>query len=305
MGRGVEPKMMKDISDANFDEHAVAVKSGSESAEDTSSTSINNININIKSKSSFTNTSREDSHPSPLIAIVNEFLGSYYDDNVLYSSVWEGEDTIARASYEQVSSVSNASSSTTRAPASNTMTLSSFIAQRNERRWERFLHVLWATDYALRPTRIASNSKKRSHSPSYAVSNKKRARVSQQKQTESRFHPVHAWVRCICSPYLGLENAHKYAVWSVLCDMYKRIPEEFREIDDSKSLFQTLAECKATNCKLSVEEIQDIVELIIEADYKSAFIPRQSDGILIGHIAIENGWPCRSLLSKKPSATCA
>ena len=107
---GTEPKMMKDISDANFDEHAAAVKSGSESAKDTSSTSINNINI--KSKSSFTNTSKEDSHPSPLIAIVNEFLGSYYDDNVLYSSIWEGEDTIARASYEQVSSVSIATSST-------------------------------------------------------------------------------------------------------------------------------------------------------------------------------------------------
>ena len=286
---------MKDISDANFDEHAAAVKSGSESAEDTSSTSINNINI--KSKSSFTNTSKEDSHPSPLIAIVNGFLGSYYNDDVLYSSIWEGEDTIARASYEQVSSVSTSSSTTTatRAPAStNTMTLSSIIAQRNKRRWERFLHVLWATDYALRPTY------------SYAVSsNKKRARVSQQKQTESSFHPVHAWVRCICSPYLGLEKANKHAVWSVFFDMYKRIPEEFREIDDDKTLFQTLAESKATNCKLSVEEIQDIVELIIEADYKSAFIPRQTDGRLIGHIAIENGWPCRSLLSKKPSATCA
>ena len=187
------------------------------------------------------------------------------------------------------------------------MTLSSIIAQRNERRWERFLHVLWATDYALRPTRSyrsSSSSRKRPHSPNM-VSNKKRARVSQQKQTESSFHPAHAWIRCICSPYLGLEKAQKHAVWSVLYDMYKRIPEEFREIDDDKTLFQTLAECKATNCKLSVEEIQDIVELIIEADYKSAFIPRQTDGRLIGHIAIENGWPCWSLLSKKPSATCA
>ena len=95
--------MMKNISDANFDEHAAAVKSGSAKAKDTSSTAtaINNNNNNNKSKSSFTNTSKEDSHPSPLIAIVNEFLGSYYDDNVLYSSVWEGEDTIARTSYEQ------------------------------------------------------------------------------------------------------------------------------------------------------------------------------------------------------------
>ena len=286
--------MVKDISDANFDEHAAAVKSKSAKAEDIDTSSINNNNN--KSKSSFTNTSKEDSHPSPLIAIVNEFLGSYYDDNVLYSSIWEGEDTIARASYEQVSSVSITTSSTMRA-ASNTMTLSSIIAQRKERRWERFLHVLWATDYALRPTRSSSSAS--------AVSNKKRARVSQQKQTESRFHPVHAWVRCICSPYLGLEKAKKHAVWSVLSDMYKRIPEEFREIDDDKTLFQTLAESKATNCKLSVEEIQDIVELIIEADYKSAFIPRQTDGRLIGHIAIENGWPCQSLLSKKPSATCA
>ena len=167
--------------------------------------------------------------------------------------------------------------------------------------------MLWATDYALRPTRSyrsSSSSRKRPHSPNM-VSNKKRARVSQQKQTESSFHPAHAWIRCICSPYLGLEKAQKHAVWSVLYDMYKRIPEEFREIDDDKTLFQTLAECKATNCKLSVEEIQDIVELIIEADYKSAFIPRQTDGRLIGHIAIENGWPCWSLLSKKPSATCA
>ena len=288
---------MKNISEEHLDEHAaVKNESGSESAEDTSSSIAINNNNNNKSKSSFTNTSREESHPSPLIAIVNEFLGSYYDDNVLYSSIWEGEDTIARTSYEQVSSVSTSSSTTaTRAPAStNTMTLSSIIAQRNERRWERFLHVLWATDYALRPTR------KKSRSPSYAVSNEKRARVS-----ESSFHPVHAWVRCICSPYLGLENANKHAVWSVLFDMYKRIPEEFREIDDDKTLFQTLAECKATNCKLSVEEIQDIVELIIEADYKSAFIPRQSDGRLIGHIAIENGWPCQGLLSQKPSATCA
>jgi len=275
---------------------------------------------------------------SPLIEIVDDFARDHFDDegnnrndnDLLGGSGVYGYDESEMSDDDNimmqpqqlgaVGTTSTAQSMTmTRRPPK---THEQRERQRKEKRWEKFLHILYAVDISLQSTRGQAKAPEtpptdKQQAEEYESPKTPRAiaearasaaaahRVSQQKQTESRFHPVHAWVRCICSPYLGLENAHKYAVWSVLCDMYKRIPEEFREIDDSKSLFQTLAECKATNCKLSVEEIQDIVELIIEADYKSAFIPRQSDGILIGHIAIENGWPCRSLLSKKPSATCA
>ena len=69
-------------------------------------------------------------------------------------------------------------------------------------------------------------------------------------------------------------------------------------------MFQTLAENKAADCKLSVEEKRDIVECIMEANYKAVHLPRQLDGRLIGHVAIENGWPgCKEKLLK--TATCA
>ena len=88
-------------------------------------------------------------------------------------------------------------------------------------------------------------------------------------------------------------------VWSILCEMGKRIPQEF------VGSFLTLAESQAADCRLCHEEIKHIVEYLIDADHKAAFAPRVSDGRLLGHVALENGWPCKEVLSHKTTATCA
>lgn len=124
----------------------------------------------------------------------------------------------------------------------------------------------------------------------------------------ARFHPVHAWIRVITNPNLGLEICRPYGVWSILRAMGQRIPSEFTakdESDGNRTVFQTLAESQASDCRLCVEEIRDVVECLMDADYRSAHLPRQSDGRLIVHVALENGWPCRDLFSRKTSATCA
>jgi hypothetical protein len=48
-----------------------------------------------------------------------------------------------------------------------------------------------------------------------------------------------------------------------------------------------------------------VVECLMDADYRSAHLPRKSNGRLIVHVALENGWPCHDILSRKTSATCA
>ncbi|KAL3803543.1 hypothetical protein HJC23_014091 [Cyclotella cryptica] len=124
----------------------------------------------------------------------------------------------------------------------------------------------------------------------------------------ARFHPVHAFIRCITNPNLGLEICRPYGVWSILRAMGQRIPSEFTakdESDGNRTAFQTLAESPAGDCRLCIEEVRDVVECLMDADYRSAHLPRKSDGRLIVHVALENGWPCRDMLSRKTSATCA
>ena len=243
--------------------------------------------------------------------------------------------------------------------------------QRKDRRWEKFLHVLYATDLSLRsaakqqqlqqqqqqqqrqrpptpntstktpspetpPTAKQTSSdeiekprtprairearadaaaaaarKSSQDSPEEANATTAAAtssNVKAQQQSVTPFHPVHAWIRCLTSPHLGLEHCRPYGTWSVLRVMGQRIPDEFTVRDDTdgnRTVFQTLAEAKASDCKLCMEEIRDVVECLMEADYRSAFLPRQTDGRLIGHVALENGWPCKDLFSRKTSATCA
>lgn len=140
-------------------------------------------------------------------------------------------------------------------------------------------------------------------------------------QAITPFRPVHAWIRTITSPRpLGLERCRPYGAWSVLRVMRQRIPGEFTVRDttntntananigngnNNRTAFETLAEAKAEHCKLCLEEVKDVVECLVDADYRSAFLPRKSDGRLIGHVALENGWPCKDLFSRKKSATCA
>jgi hypothetical protein len=122
------------------------------------------------------------------------------------------------------------------------------------------------------------------------------------------FRPVHAWIRCITSPSLGLDTCQPFGAWSVLRAMSQRIPSEFtvRDMSDGdRTLFQTLVERPASDCRFCLHEVKEILELLIDADHRSAFRPRRGDGRLIGHVALENGWPCKDLFSRKKSATCA
>jgi hypothetical protein len=95
------------------------------------------------------------------------------------------------------------------------------------------------------------------------------------KSSVTPFHPVHAWLRCLASPNLGLEHCQAYGAWSVLRDMERRIPNEFTVrdgTDGNRTAFQTLAECKAKDCKLCPAEIRDIVECLMDANHRSAFL---------------------------------
>ena len=95
------------------------------------------------------------------------------------------------------------------------------------------------------------------------------------KSSVTPFHPVHAWLRCLTSPNLGLKHCQGYGAWSVLRDMERRIPDEFTVrdgTDGNRTAFQTLAECKAEDCKLCPAEIRDIVECLMAANHRSAFL---------------------------------
>jgi hypothetical protein len=190
---------------------------------------------------------------------------------------------------------------------------------RKERRWEKFLHILYAADKMLMSLKTSTSvnteatASSNDHSETIESSTfDPSTRSSNMALTETtevaRFHPVHAWIRVITNPNLGLEICRPYGVWSILRAMGQRIPSEFTakdESDGNRSVFQTLAESQASDCRLCLEEIRDVVECLMDADYKSAHLPRQSDGRLIVHVALENGWPCRDLFSRKTSATCA
>ncbi|KAL9189075.1 hypothetical protein ACHAXT_011565 [Thalassiosira profunda] len=205
-------------------------------------------------------------------------------------------------------------------------------SMQTEVRWEKFLHILYATDSALEAMRQPASSLERDGSSSAATSamaqdSATHTTASAPLKSESScdtpkkptaplpeapptnpFRPVHAWVRCLTAPFLGLERCRPYAAWAVLREMGRRIPSEFagRDANDgNRTAFQILAESPASDCRLGDAEIRDVVECLIEADHRSAFLPRSSDGRLIGHVALENGWPCKDLFSRKKSATCA
>ena len=192
---------------------------------------------------------------------------------------------------------------------------------RKERRWEKFLHILYATDKILMSMKQDTDTSNADESTcGMASSNSQHvvvtvtadastdANSTAKLQQVSRFHPVHAFIRCITNPMLGFEICRPYGVWSILRAMGQRIPSEFTAKDESdgdRTVFQTLAESNAADCRLCIEEVRDVVECLMDADYKSAHLPRKSDGRLIVHVARENGWPCRDMFSRKTSATCA
>lgn len=250
---------------------------------------------------------KNDSSPSALIEIINEYARDQFNcDNIHTNNIFGGwyddglhTDTKMSSDYEDV--VESVQQLTAAAHdqqrhggggiAADYTSLSTIIEQRREIRWEKLLHILYATDYALRPTRQKKHSSiqpdysssissyKKKSSPEKKIEMKQPSTTSNNDKTEERgkkgatlFHPVHAWIRCLTSPYLGLESCRPYGVYSVLRDMYERIPEEFTikdETNDNKTVFQTLAENHVSNCKLvSREEIRDIVEFILEADYQ-------------------------------------
>lgn len=189
---------------------------------------------------------------------------------------------------------------------------------RKERRWEKLLHIIYAADKILMSLKTSSgntesaassNDKSETSEPSKLDPSTGSSNMVFTERTEvTRFHPVHAWIRIITNPNLGLEICRPYGVWSILRAMGQRIPSEFAakdESDGNRTVFQTLVENKASDCRLCIEEIRDLVECLMDADYRSVHLPRQSDGRLIAHVALENGWPCRDLFSRKTSATCA
>ena len=175
----------------------------------------------------------------------NEYLRGYYDEQLDESKT---SDTEAKTDWEeegrdreqppQVPSVASSSENIDPSMPATEYSLSSIQNrrksyqqvehERKEKRWERFLHILFSTDYALQPTRKrqAVTSKKGS-------STETKQSTPPVKTDTKNFHPIHAWVRCLCSPYIGLEQAHSYGVWSVLHEMRQRIPEEFSARDET------------------------------------------------------------------------
>ena len=76
--------------------------------------------------------------------------------------------------------------------------------------------------------------------------------------------------------------------------MGKRIPR-----DEFAGSFQILAQGQAADCRLCRTVIKDIVEDLIDADHKTAFLLSMTDRRLLGNVAVENGWPCEEVLSRK------
>lgn len=206
---------------------------------------------------------------SPLIEIIDDFAR---DQDELEDDRDAIEDDV-EDEYDEVASESDKSSE-----KMSTATL------RPERRWQKFLHIIHATDRVLNlprplPLTVGMN-------------------IGETCQSHE-FRAVHAFIRCITNPKLGLELCQAYGVWSIVREMHLRIPEDF------VGSFEVLAERKAADCRLCHEEMKDIVEYLVDVDHKTAFAPRISDGRLLGHVALENGWPCKEVISHKKTATCA
>jgi hypothetical protein len=257
---------------------------------------------------------------SPFIDIIDEFAR---DQDELEDDRDAIEDDV-EDEYDKEASESDESMS----PTMLRRTWTEKKRSRKERRWKKFLHIIQATDRVLNLTRPLPFTAAGGHStqdldpslPNQAsstghtklvagmnnvqtcLSHKSSSQPSEQRRSDSndpRFRPVHAFIRSITNPKLGLELCRAYGVRSILGEMRLRIPEEF------VGSFQILAESQAADCRLCHEEIKDIVEYLIDVDHKTAFAPRISDGRLLGHVALENGWPCKEVISHKKTATCA
>jgi len=339
---------------------------------------------------------------SPLIEIIDDFARDHYaedtedtadnDDNDeegynSYDSETDYDDDEMPSSERQSISAAITAATTTPAATSEAaapeytattamqpQTYHQRQHVRQEKRWEKFLHILYATDLTLQSIRPPSPhsttfakennggeascsstlpssnaaasaetatavttelSTAASADPSLSKNNESLVSESaaanapssspmtpppatatsnnptkSQPKTTPQFRPVHAFLRCLTTPHcnLGLHNCRPYGAWSVLRVMVQRVPSEFAKRDagdGDRTAFQTLAESDAQDCELCLEEVKDVVECLMDADYRSAFLPRKSDGRLIGHVALENGWPCKDLFSRKTSATCA
>eukprot|EP00986_Skeletonema_menzelii_P007070 scaffold2725_cov137-Skeletonema_menzelii.AAC.3 len=246
-----------------------------------------------RSLQSLTETKAE----SPLIEIINDFA----DDQERLENV----GNIVNESVEDVCDENEKDSESTEDKRSG-----------KERRWQKFLLILQATDRVLNLSeplpftgagpRITPNpsltnqAASRSANISTTATNSKPP-LKQRKSDFStqRFNPVHTFIRCIMNHKLGLERCRDFCVWCVLDEMGKRIPQE-----EFVGSFQILAESQRADCRLCHSEIEDFIEFLINADRETAFT-RMSDGRLVGNVAIENGWPCKEALLRQIDAfTC-
>lgn len=228
---------------------------------------------------------------SPLIEIVDDFARDHYDEGNA------GRDNDEEDGYESDDDYDDLSGGEHKQPAMQTHQQRERL--RKEKRWEKFLHILYATNLALQSTKRQPASNEEGTPPvspkptseelgaasvtaadstaskSEITSKEQPAQSSSNSNTITPFRPVHAWIRCLTSPLLGLENCRPYGVWSVLRVMGQRIPSEFTvrdTIDGNRTVFQTLAESPSSDCKLCLAEVKDIVECLIDADHRSAFL---------------------------------
>jgi len=232
---------------------------------------------------------------SPLIDIVDAFARDHFDE-VAAGGEGAGADGDDGDGYDSETDYDSApplpeQNTSPQAAAMQPQTHQQRDHVRKERQWEKFLHILYATDLSLQSTRRRISVAEESALPNAtttaaaAAASLLRAHSSEDQSevsphtTGSRpltpFRPVHAWIRCLTSPFLGLERIRPYGVWSILRVMSKRIPSEFTMRDASdgnRTVFQTLAESHASDCKLCLEEVKDVVECLMDADYRSAFL---------------------------------
>jgi hypothetical protein len=307
----------------------------------------------------------DDADDSPLIRIVDDFARDNFDG--LGGGAADAEDDDGGGDADEVwnigggGGISNSdgySSSGQSTGSSSRIALRLHLrreCRRREQRWEKFLHILYATDSTLQSTRkppphddggtleeegaiakaadgssldptdrrttseadavaanattagpsiataaVASAQPLSEHDASTSVRGNDHDQTEAPSSTDAAaaatmqagsvaadasngtkkssvppFHPVHAWLRCLTSPNLGLEHCQAYGAWSVLRDMERRIPDEFTVRDDTdgnRTAFQTLAECLAEDCKLCPAEIRDIVECLMATNHRSAFL---------------------------------
>jgi hypothetical protein len=256
---------------------------------------------------------------SPLIEMVDNFARDHYDDDIPEDpdADSEGDESYYGFDYDSddedldiqaTSVVAEAAAAAAEASQQPPQSRQHRKLMRKEKRWEKFLHVLYAADLALKSDNSTSPSTQGDPADAQSASGVTSVDIPAKDKPSTPFRPVHAWVRCMTTPRLGLQRCRPYGAWSVFRDMGRRIPSEFgaRDVgDQDRTAFEILAERPASDCRLCREEVRDIMECLIDADHRSAFLPRKSDGRLIGHVALENGWPCKDLFSRKKSATCA